>query len=1071
MRVIFDLSSIMWTCLLAGKDKEGFNVKDDNGLDFWVNKAEYGYEHAVNSINHTLSAANATPIDAIFVAEGVNSKARRLMIFGEYKKGRGKRPMASYEEFHRLKAMLTDAYRNLGAIFVHQDNVESDDVITWIAQRLEEPAVVRSFDNDLAWLSGKNPKGYQIDTSIGDRFNENPYGLFDSKFITVYKAMVGDSGDNIKGIPGFGMKSWLEFHATFKDDGIAEMYRLGQLGTLEELEPESHQHKLIKKIYEARADYLRSFKLAMLHPEWVDTMKDWPVWKPGMVRNLTKDERLRQWASVELLVTADRFDAFFERFKVRALERPHVVLDIETSTPDESDDWIVTQSGSKDSEKVDTIGSTLTGMSLTFGSNNNYTVYLPVDHKDTNNVSKDQILAVLRWVIDQGLEIVIHSTNFEGTVLYHEFGEALKDAGEMGFLPKWRDSKFEASYVDENDRLGLKHLSNKWLDYAQVDYKTVTTIDDVQYKMNQLPATHVFGYATDDTITTAALHNFFKLHMHLEGVYQNYLDVEIDSSYLHTYAFVQGTRVSLEKLNELMDTEWKERTEACAVVDNYLISKGWDGTTCPVYTEVSYQAVKEAWGIWKQSAPYDTRLRTASKIIAEINDPLFTAACADVESLNRFVQAHFVAKPVINFGSPKQMTKLLYETMGLPIQITNEPTDKMRQEGATEGSPQTGALAITYALLAADEEQTKVLEALKVISLVDTRFKLFYRPLPGFVHWKDGKVHGSHNQCATNTRRASESAPNKQQLSKHEKVEGYSPRVRELYVPHKKNAVMVSFDFKSQEVLLMAEWSGDPGLVGCFVGETKVDMHCMTGVGIYNRKHNAEFSYDTFMQVYADVKHAEYKNVKKSRQLGKTTNFSGQYRVGAKKLSRTLIVTEDDAQAMLEAKAEAFPVAEEWSLTEISGVQLTGKVYTLLGTVRHLRDAVLSPDRYISSKAGRQALSYRIQGSAAEMTKLAEGRMWRERIPFLYDCTYFGPVHDEVVWSVAVEDLPRFIPHVHSLMTKNYAGMKLPIESSVSFGPDFGRQVELDGDYSLENINRVLRQFQLPECANVLQGA
>lgn len=1061
MKLVFDCASVLWTALSAGKDVEGYEAEDSLGKPYWVNKAAYGYENAVNSIKSSIETLNLTPIDCIFAMEGTNSKSKRLMVFKDYKGHKAKRPMGSYEEFHKLREMVFNAFRNLGSIFVTHDNVEGDDTVAWLAKNTREPICVRSNDRDVIVLAGLNEHGVMVETWVGQERNTNPYGLFPTEYISLYKAMVGDSGDNIKGIPGFGDKSWRDFHAEFGEAGMAEMQRLAKLNTLKELEEESYTNKMVKKIWDGRNEFLQSWKLASLHPEWLDTLHDKPLWQPGMVTSTCSDERLRHWRGQLRLVTAATWDAFVPWFKSMVSARPWVALDIETSTPDESDEWLTNQ-GKPDG--VDTIGSELTGMSLTFGPNMQYTVYIPVDHKDTDNCTKDQVFTLLQHMASLGLEIVIHNTNFEGPVLHNEFGERWKDNGYRGFIPNWLDTKLEASYVDENGALGLKKLSMRWLGYDQVDYKTVTTVEGVQYKMRELSAKHVFSYATDDTITTAALHNFFQFFMRMEGTYELYKAVEIDAAYLHAQAFLKGVKVDLEKLAELQEEDGAVHAAASRKLDEFLIAQGWEGTICPQYTaEFDYKEVKEAYIICVGPLPDNVaKLRTKSKILDLLREsqPLFVAACEDVTLLNTLIASRFVAKPVFNAGSPKQMQKLMYETLALPERVFNRPTDNMKAQGLKQGSVKTDALAIAYALLEATEEQKAVLQALREVKLVETRRGLFYEPLPGFIHWKTGRVHSSHNQCGADTRRGTSSGPNFQQLSKHEKVEGFSPRVRELYVPHKKNAVIVSFDFKSQEILLMAEWSQDPVLIACFVGDTLIDMHSKTGVGIYNSLFNAELSYEQFMAILADSSHPENKSAKRCRFLGKQVNFGGQYRVGAKKLSTMLLVLEDEAQAMLEAKAKAFPIAEQWSLKEMEAVKHTGIVYSMGGAVRHLAEALHSDDSYTRSKVPRQALSFRIQGSAAEMTKLAEGRMWKAELEKLYDCEYIAPVHDEVVWSVAIEDLAQFIPHVHSLMTTNYANMTLPIASSVSIGPDFGRQVELEGDFSLDNVKKIIMSFR-----------
>jgi DNA polymerase I-like protein with 3'-5' exonuclease and polymerase domains len=273
-------------------------------------------------------------------------------------------------------------------------------------------------------------------------------------------------------------------------------------------------------------------------------------------------------------------------------------------------------------------------------------------------------------------------------------------------------------------------------------------------------------------------------------------------------------------------------------------------------------------------------------------------------------------------------------------------------------------------------------------------------------------------------------------------------------------------DFSSQEILLLAEWSKDPELEQVFIGVPPKDMHSMTGVGIFNSKADGvEFSYEEFKAAIDDQSHASHKICKKYRALGKAINFSGQYRASAMKMATMLFVTEEEAQAMIDAKAAAFPVSEQRAVDEMEAVKHTGQVRSMLGAVRHLREALLSDDYGTAPKAERQTLSYRIQGSAAEMTKLAEGRMWSEGLEQKFDCQIIGPIHDEVVASCAVSDLVKFIPAMHACMVANYAGMKLPIRSSISFGRSFGEQIEIGDQPTTEAV-----EFGLAELAKMKES-
>lgn len=1103
MRLAFDISSIVWSCLLGGTDIEGKKVEFE-GKSVQVNTAAYGYEKVINLMVAALQEVGCSPMDCILVPEGMNSKAPRLMIDKLYKVGRG-RPQECYVEFQKLRDNLIDVWRSMGAIAVSQDNVEADDVLAWLAENMREDLMIVTNDGDMTVLNGRNKYGAVISVRIDGVVGQNKYGMFPCKYITLYKSLVGDTSDKIKGIKGFGDAAWRELDMRFGEKGMDYLVSLLENHNLIALEEEAEKDKFVKKLFEGREDWQRSYRLARLYPEWVNTMQNPLQWKPGFVHKRQSDLRLAKWSASRRLVTADNWDAFVPWAQQQLRHRPWYALDIETSTPPESDDWLLAQG---DGNGVDVIGSKLTGLSLTFGANMQMTVYISVDHKDTKNVSKEKVgefLASIKQIP------VIHNTFFEGPVLFNEFGEAWKDNGWEGFLPNWRDTKLEASYVDENDKLGLKRLSKKWLDYDQVEYGTVTTLEfepeelgegevssrggkflgifnkeltpEVQvlqtdengeqhivvvekatykpverrsYKMNELSAEHVFDYACDDTATTSGLHNFFMLFMSLEGTWDVYEKVELDASYLHAQSFVHGVNISMPKLQELVKEDDASFDEAKQTVDSFLVKNGWNGTTVPVFTEIDATAIKTAYEV-VVGEPLKTMVQTPEKLIAMFADthPTLAGACSDLKSLNEIVAHYFKAAPVFNTGSPKQLQNLFYEVMKLPMRVWNKPTEAMKARGEKVGTPKTDNLAIAYALRECSEEHAEVLKALRIMKMVETRRGLYYDPYPYFVHWKTGRVHSSHNQCATNTRRASSAKPNLQQLSKNVKVEGFSPRVREIIVPHKKDAVIVSMDFMAQELRVIADCSKDPNMLSCFLGDSPKDMHALTGLGIYNSRHGTCLSYEEFHSLVSVDKEA-----KQARTLGKLTNFTTEYGAAAPKLAQTLLVSEEDAQAFIDAKELAFPVASEWKKTVIQGAKSVGFVTTRLGARRHLTTMLMSSDKFEASKAERQSVNFIIQSSSAEMTKLAEGRVFRNRILVKYDCEYVAAIHDELCFSVAESELAKFIPEVHAIMTEQYADMVVPVGSSVSFGPSFGVQVELEGDFSEEKISAVLSEFR-----------
>jgi len=266
-------------------------------------------------------------------------------------------------------------------------------------------------------------------------------------------------------------------------------------------------------------------------------------------------------------------------------------------------------------------------------------------------------------------------------------------------------------------------------------------------------------------------------------------------------------------------------------------------------------------------------------------------------------------------------------------------------------------------------------------------------------------------------------------------------------------------DFAAQELRVIADYSKDANMLACYVGDVLKDMHILTGLGIAQDEGRA-WSYDDFVSYLNDTTSEHYKAAKNYRSLGKKVNFTTEYGAQAPKLAATMLVDEIKAQSFIDARESAFPRTAEWKVEVIAEANDLGFVRTKLGAKRHLRDMLQSDDRWIASKAERQAVNFKVQGSSAEQTKLAEGRMWRARLEQRFDCEVIAPIHDEVVFSVALADLHAFIPVGHACMVGHYADMEVPTESSISFGPNFGVQVEIGNLPTAEAIEEGLQEMQ-----------
>jgi hypothetical protein len=1054
----------------------------------------------------------------IFVVETGSTKARRQQFYKGYKVAREDSPPELNDNVRTATDMLIEAFRGLGAQVATQPHVEGDDVIAYLVHRLNGKKIIFSEDGDMAALMSDDVSLYKGGQLVVD----NPYGPFEPRLIPVMKALVGD-GDEYKGAVGFGKTSWLNVLANYETEHLDALELFMQTRKLTELEDDVAEFKPWRKVIDGAEHVYQSYMCAVLRPEWVDQMRTPLQWKAGMVKPAT-DYRLKQWGQQVRLVTAPLYGKAVDFLKSKLRSTKFVALDIETSTSDESDEWLAARGAES---KVDVFGSDLTGLSITFGDNSQYTYYFPVDHADTENCTVEQVRAAVA-LIPQQLHTVVHNASFELSVLHRTWGADQKNNGWNGFLPNVLDTAILSSYVDENQRQGLKANSLLYCDYTQQSYDEVTKMVGLrdalpaggsitceedyegivqvtkQYKMNELTGEHVLSYGADDTICTAALFNFFRVRMEVEGTWEVMLEVEQLPAYVGALSFNQGAKFSLERMLELEAEDAETYERAWAVIRAFLIEQGWEGTVCPVITELTPATIKEAVAIILDGVEFKTLVRTTSKLITLISvlehedAPLLAMLIdqGDIAQINDWMAARFKGEPTFDVGSTKQMRHFFYNTLNLPVRIVNSCTENERENkpelaraiykhkklwaGSEGAEPLTDAelelikakaktddTAVDFALVM-DRPDDPILLAFQKMKKCMTRQSLYYKPYKHLRHWRDGKIHGQQGQTRTVTRRFAPSDPNLSQLPK----KGEGVKFRSCYLPHHKKAVMCSIDFSGQELRQGAGQSMDPNMLACYVGDNLKDMHSMTAAGAMENKWGRTAlsrlierfgtedvsNYDLFLRLRKSDDPAIAKMADDLRKSAKNVNFGAQYDAMAPKLAETLIIPVADAQTFLDAKFAMFPRFEEWKDEVKESVKSLGYATTCMGARRHLSAALLSGNKWEVEKALRQGPNFKIQGSSAEQTKLAMARMWRSGVLWKYDVVFFAPIHDELVFSVHKDHALEVIRIVHSCMVEPYGNLPVPFLGSISLGPNFGDQIETGDTYDAAAISAALEE-------------
>ena len=693
--LIIDVSSVAKRCYFAGIDKEfGFEVIN-NEKKVHVNGWEHGREAFLNYMNSALRDLDARPMDCIFVLEGDHGTAIRRNIYPGYKQ-REPRPQEQMDQYGKMEEWLQAFFKRLGSVFVKQDGLEADDVVAYLARNLKGKRVVLMDDGDgLTLMDGENVEvRYQSKIAKAD---ENPLGPFPFEFNRLYKAIVGDKSDTLPGAKGVGDKGFLDLYVAAEEPGLRELERIISDGAWDELRADAVHLKALQKILDSSDLVRRCYKAVGFFDHLVNVPGKQLVWMPGMTlekpEGEIQDERFDKFYQQRRIIHADNFAQLMASgIWAQIRQSPWVSLDLETSTPPESDDWLreVNSQDEEDAPKgVDVIASKITGMGVTFGDNQQHTLYLTVDH-----------------VTDKNIRFNVHNSAFELPVFFLNLIEMIGEdpRWDCGFLPRIDDTIFMASYVDENVRLGLKAQASLRLGYEQVTYEEVTQ----GRKMNQLTPKEVFAYGTDDTIVTSALRNHYQHILELEGTFDLYREVEIDAAYLVAAGMVTGFKFNRETMRGQERADDKLHDAAWTKVRAYLVEAKWDGVELPAVTlePASMKAIFQM----VTGRDLETKVRTPAKIAAlmleqdgaETLGDLYEQAIkadGDMQHVEAYARKFFKGEPALNVDSPKQMARLLYETMGLPIRVRNRPTaaEKAAHGRKAEGSPKSDALAIASA--------------------------------------------------------------------------------------------------------------------------------------------------------------------------------------------------------------------------------------------------------------------------------------------------------------------------------------------------------------------------------------
>lgn len=361
---------------------------------------------------------------------------------------------------------------------------------------------------------------------------------------------------------------------------------------------------------------------------------------------------------------------------------------------------------------------------------------------------------------------------------------------------------------------------------------------------------------------------------------------------------------------------------------------------------------------------------------------------AKLEGLTK--QIYELAGQTFNINSPKQLGEILFDVLDLPVL-------KKTKTGPSTSADVLEKLAPYH----------PIIDAILTFRQLGKLRSTYIEGLTKEIHSKSSKVHTLYNQATTATGRLSSTEPNLQNIPIRME-EGR--KIREAFIPSEEGWYMLAADYSQIELRILAHISGDENLIDAF--QKGMDIHTRTAMDVFG------------------VEEGEVTSL--MRRQAKAVNFGIVYGISDYGLSQNLNITRKEAGDFIERYFSVFSGVKLWMEEIVKQAKQDGFVTTLLNRRRYLPD-IRSSNFNLRSFAERTAMNTPIQGTAADVIKLAMIRMQDSLQEKGLKSRMLLQVHDELVFEVPQDELEmmkQLVPEVMESALK----LDVPLKVDVSFG-------------------------------------
>ncbi len=371
---------------------------------------------------------------------------------------------------------------------------------------------------------------------------------------------------------------------------------------------------------------------------------------------------------------------------------------------------------------------------------------------------------------------------------------------------------------------------------------------------------------------------------------------------------------------------------------------------------------------------------------------LSTDLSADINHLQQ--QIFDQAGKEFNLASPKQLGIILFEDLKL--------IDKPKKT-------KTGQYSTSEEVLSKLKEHSIIGDILKWRSLVKLR-NTYVDALPEQVNAKTGRIHTDYHQAVAATGRLSSNNPNLQNIPIRTKR---GRQVRKAFIPRDKNHILMAADYSQIELRIIAALSGDKNMIASF--QKGEDIHSATASKVFN---------------------VPLKEVtREQRSNAKAVNFGIIYGQGAFTLAQQQGISRKEAKELIDNYYKTYPDLKSYMANQVDFARDNGYVETISKRRRYLKN-INSQNGLVRAGDERNAVNAPVQGSAADIIKLAMINIYKALKQDKYQSKMLLQVHDELVFDV-LNDEKEQLEHMVKHEMENAFKMSVPLNVEVGLGDNW----------------------------------